>query len=57
LVIARLRISGVKILPNQSGVWTRILATDAAALRAALFSAWAALRQTLTGAALMPRRK
>jgi len=49
--------AGVTILPNQSGAWTRILATDAAALKAALFSAWAALRQTLTGAALMPRRK
>ncbi len=49
--------AGVTILPNQSGAWTRILATDAAALKAALFSAWAAVRQTLTGAAPMPRRK
>ena len=49
--------SGVTILPNQSGAWTRILATDAAALKAALFCAWAAVRQTLTGAAPMPRRK
>jgi urease accessory protein len=49
--------AGVTILPNQSGAWTRILATDAAALKAALFSTWAAVRQTLTGAAPIPRRK
>lgn len=49
--------AGATILPNQSGAWTRILATDAAALKAALFSAWAAVRRTLTGAAPMPRRK
>jgi urease accessory protein len=49
--------AGATILPNQSGAWTRILATDAAALKCALFSAWAAVRQTLTGAAPMPRRK
>ncbi len=49
--------AGVTILPNQSGAWSRILATDAAALRAAVFSAWAAIRQTLTGAAPTPRRK
>lgn len=49
--------AGATILPNQSGAWTRILATDAAALKAALFSAWAAVRQILTGAAPMPRRK
>ena len=49
--------TGATTLPNQSGAWTRILATDAAALKAALFSTWAAVRQTLTGAAPMPRRK
>jgi urease accessory protein len=49
--------AGVTILPNQSGAWSRILATDAVALKAALFSAWTAIRQTLTGAAPMPRRK
>jgi urease accessory protein len=49
--------AGATILPNQSGAWARILATDAAALKAALFSAWTAIRQTLTGAAPMPRRK
>ncbi|MBC8007911.1 MAG: urease accessory protein UreD [Prolixibacteraceae bacterium] len=49
--------AGATILPNQSGAWARILATDAAALKAALFSAWAVVRQTLTGAAPIPRRK
>ena len=49
--------AGAAMLPNQSGAWSRILATDAAALKAALFSTWAAIRQVLTGAAPMPRRK
>jgi len=49
--------AGVTVLPNQSGAWARILAPDAAALKAAQFCAWAAVRQTLTGAAPMPRRK
>ena len=49
--------AGATILPNQSGAWTRILATDADALKAALFSAWTAVRHILTGAAPMPRRK
>ena len=49
--------AGATILPNQSGAWSRILASDAAALKTALFSVWAAVRQTLTGAAPMPRRK
>jgi urease accessory protein len=49
--------AGAAILPNQSGAWARILATDAAVLKAALFCAWTAVRQTLTGAAPMPRRK
>jgi urease accessory protein len=49
--------AGAAQLPNQSGAWSRILATDAAALKTALFCAWAAVRQTLTGAAPTPRRK
>lgn len=49
--------AGATILPNQSGAWSRILATDAAALKAAQFAVWTAIRQTLTGAAPMPRRK
>jgi urease accessory protein len=49
--------AGATILPNQCGAWARILAVDAAALKAALFSAWSAVRQALIGAAPMPRRK
>jgi len=49
--------AGAALLPNQSGAWSRILATDAAALKAALFSTWAAIRQILTGTTPMPRRK
>lgn len=49
--------AGVSLLPNQSGAWARMLATDAAALRAALFAAWSAARRILTGTAPMPRRK
>jgi urease accessory protein len=49
--------AGATLLPNRSGAWTRILAPDAVSLRAALFSAWAAVRLALTGTAPMPRRK
>ncbi len=49
--------AGTALLPNQSGAWTRILAIDAAALKAAMFAAWSAARTILTGAAPMPRRK
>ncbi len=49
--------AGATILPNQAGAWARILATDAAALKAALHDAWAAIRQLLTGTAPTPRRK
>ncbi|HVY05548.1 MAG TPA: urease accessory protein UreD, partial [Burkholderiales bacterium] len=48
---------GVSLLPNQSGAWARMLAVDAAALKSALFAAWSAARETLTGSAPMPRRK
>jgi urease accessory protein len=49
--------AGAALLPNKSGAWSRILATDAAALKTAMFCAWAAIRQTLTGSAPTPRRK
>jgi urease accessory protein len=48
---------GAGLLPNQAGAWARILAVDAAALRAAMFAAWAAARQLLWGGAPAPRRK
>lgn len=49
--------AGATILPNQSGAWARMLATDAAALKTAIFAAWSAARKLLTGAAPTPRRK
>jgi urease accessory protein len=48
---------GVGLLPNRAGAWARILAVDAAALRATMFAAWAAARQLLSGSAPAPRRK
>lgn len=49
--------AGAGLLPNQAGAWARMLAKDAAVLRAALFAAWAAARKLLTGAEPAPRRK
>jgi urease accessory protein len=49
--------AGAALLPNRAGAWARILATDAAALRAAMFNAWAAARTLLTGAMPVQRRK
>jgi urease accessory protein len=49
--------AGAALLPNRAGAWARILATDAAALRAAMFNAWSAARRLLTGAMPVQRRK
>jgi urease accessory protein len=49
--------SGVSALPNECGVWLRILARDAVALRAAMAAAWQATRSLLTGRVPAPRRK
>ncbi len=49
--------AGAALLPNRTGAWARILATDAAALKAAMFNAWSAARQLLTGAMPVQRRK
>lgn len=48
---------GAGLLPNQTGAWARILAADAAGLRAAMFAVWAAARELLTGSPPNPRRK
>ena len=48
---------GAGLLPNQAGAWARILASDAAALQAAMFAAWCAARRMLTGSAPLYRRK
>lgn len=49
--------AGAALLPNRTGAWARILATDAAALKAAMFSAWSAARNLLTGSMPVQRRK
>ena len=49
--------AGAALLPNRAGAWARILATDAAALRTAMFNAWSAARNILTGAMPVQRRK
>ena len=49
--------AGAALLPNRSGAWARILAIDAAALKEAMFNAWSAARNLLTGAMPVQRRK
>lgn len=48
---------GAGLLPNKTGAWARILATDAAGLKSAMFAAWAAAREILTGKPPIQRRK
>lgn len=49
--------AGASELPHRCGAWLRVLAADAIALRAAMTSAWQAMRDTLTGQTPAPRRK
>jgi urease accessory protein len=49
--------AGAGLLPNRTGAWARILAEDAAGLKAAMFAAWAAARELLTGSPPIQRRK
>jgi urease accessory protein len=49
--------AGAALLPNRAGAWARILANDATALKAAMFQAWAAARNILTGSLPVQRRK
>ena len=44
-------------LPNGCGLWARLLAEDAIALRAGWHAAWAAARTVLTGVTPRPRRR
>ena len=48
---------GASILPNDHGVWVRMLAADGAALRAGMIAAWSAMRAGLFGRAPSVRRK
>jgi len=57
LLIAEDVYAGVSTLPNNCGVMVRVLAMDAAGLRAALYAAWDAARMLLLGAPPSARRK
>jgi len=45
------------VLPDTAGVWIRLLAPDAHALRGTLFAAWSAVRTALLGSPPSARRK
>jgi urease accessory protein len=49
--------AGASRLPNECGVWARILAPDAVALRTAMHACWSAMRERLTGLRPAARRK
>ena len=49
--------AGASLLPDDAGVWMRVLAVDAVALRGAFHAAWSAVRLCLTGAEPLSRRK
>lgn len=66
LVVDKLRVSidstpgvygGVSLLPNNRGVWCRILADDGIALSVAIKNAWIAVRTELCGSPPSERRK
>lgn len=49
--------AGASRMPNDCGVWVRILAMDAVALKAAMHACWSAMRERLTGLRPAARRK
>ncbi|MGI9302510.1 MAG: urease accessory protein UreD [Gammaproteobacteria bacterium] len=49
--------AGISALPDDAGVWARLLATHGAPLKSAVTDLWSALRYQLTGAAPGRRRK
>ena len=49
--------AGASPLPSGAGTWSRILAEDGAALKAATTAAWSAVRWALCGTKPRPRRK
>ena len=49
--------AGVSTLPDDAGLWARLLAPDTRALRRGLSTAWCQLRQIKTGLIPHPRRK
>ena len=49
--------AGASLLPQDCGAWVRVLASDGAALRAAMDFLWSRTRLALTGRWPVPRRK
>ena len=49
--------AGTSLLPNDCGLWARILTTDGVSLRTAMHAAWAAAREAITGTRPQGRRK
>ncbi|NOT57369.1 MAG: urease accessory protein UreD, partial [Deltaproteobacteria bacterium] len=49
--------AGASTLPNQAGVWARLLASDALMLNRGLRAAWSEVRRVLTGQGIEERRK
>ncbi len=49
--------AGASALPNEAGIWLRLLARDGAALRSGMTAAWAAASEGITGVRPVPRRK
>ena len=48
---------GASLLPNEAGVWVRLVARDGAALRRAMIAVWASMRRSMTGIEPVARRK
>jgi urease accessory protein len=48
---------GVSLLPNDAGVWARLVARDGAALRRVMAAIWVAMRRSMTGTEPALRRK
>lgn len=49
--------AGASTLPNNAGVWARLLANDALMLNRGFYAAWSVVRRVLTGRGLEGRRK
>jgi urease accessory protein len=49
--------AGASTLPNQAGVWARLLASDALMLNRGLRATWSEVRRVLTGQGIEGRRK
>ena len=48
---------GASLLPNNAGIWARLVARDGAALRRTMIAVWASMRRSMTGVEPVARRK